>query len=149
MIEFEFWHWLALAALLLSVEIFAPSTFFLGPAAAAAIIGVILLAFPELDIMVQGFVFSLLAVALTWVIRRYVKDHLKPTDRPWLNRRSNALIGRTARVVNRLDNGFGELKFDDTTWRVRTADGKPAEPGILMEVVGSDRATLIVERREG
>ena len=40
----EFWHWWVLAALLIAIEVLAPSAVFLWPGVAAAIVGLVLLA---------------------------------------------------------------------------------------------------------
>ena len=47
--EIEFWHWWVLALLLIGIEIFAPGFIFIWLAAAAGVVGVLLLVMPGLS----------------------------------------------------------------------------------------------------
>ncbi len=47
------WHWWALTVLLLALELVAPTSFFLWPAVAAAIIGIVLWFAPHIGVLAQ------------------------------------------------------------------------------------------------
>ena len=58
----EFWHWWVLAAVLIALEVLAPSTVLLWPGIAAAIVGVVLLISPDVGWQGQVLLFAVLAV---------------------------------------------------------------------------------------
>ncbi len=47
--EIEFWHWWVAAIVLIGVEVFAPGTVALWMAVSAAVVGLLLLAVPEVS----------------------------------------------------------------------------------------------------
>jgi inner membrane protein len=124
------WHWWALAVLLLALELVAPTSFFLWPAVAAAIIGIVLWFAPHIGVLAQILTFIFLAAgAITiwragpWHKRRHAGDA------PLLNERAAQYIGRRATVVEAFRNGRGEVEIDDTRWRAEAADGSDIAQG--------------------
>ena len=83
----QFWHWLALGALLMIAEIFAPGVLFLWLGIAAALTGLIVLIFSDLQWGIQLILFGCLAVLSVVAGRMIVKRPSKPTSHPSLNRR--------------------------------------------------------------
>lgn len=144
----SFWHWWALALLLVTLEVFVPSTFLLGPAGAALIIGVLALIVPGVPLGWLILVFAILAMALTIAIRNYVRGHPAESDRPLLNRGAARLVGETLTLDEDLTDGRGSVKIGDSRWRARTADGRPLNRGQAVAVTGHDGAELVVEQRE-
>lgn len=61
------WDWLALAALLLIVEVFGTAGYFLWFGTAAALVGLLLLVFPELSWVWQFTAFALLSLCTAWL----------------------------------------------------------------------------------
>ena len=84
--DLEFWHWWTFAIALIALEVFLTSTtLLLGPAAAAFIIGLILLIDPGFDWRYQMLLFAVLAVvsAISWQV--WLRKHPTKTDHPMLN----------------------------------------------------------------
>lgn len=66
--EVAFWHWWMLAGLLLLVEMWAPTYFFLWLGIAAAAVGFLVLVFAHMPFQVQFIAFAALSViaVFTW-----------------------------------------------------------------------------------
>ena len=60
---------------------------------------------------------------------------------PFLNRRSEALVGRVCTLEKPIVDGEGVVRVDDTVWRV-TGPDMPA--GTHVRIVGADGASLSV-----
>lgn len=139
----EFWWWWALAIFLLLVELLAPGFFFLWFAAAAAVVGVLLLLLlPGFAWEWQLILFAVLGVVALAVGRRIFKRAPPPSDRPTLNRRGEAYVGRRLTLAEPIRDGFGWAKVDDGRWRVAGPD-LPA--GSHVTVVAVEGSTLKVE----
>jgi inner membrane protein len=66
------------------------------------------------------------------------------SERPLLNRRMEALVGKEFLLDGPIENGAGRIRVQDTVWRVSGAD-TPA--GARVRVIGWDAgAVLKVER---
>jgi len=139
--EIEFWWWWALAAFLLVVEILAPGFVFLWFAAAAAVMGFLLLFFAPLDWHVQLIIFAVLGVVALVVGRAIFRRAPPPSDRPTLNRRGEAYIGRHLTLIDPIRDGLGWARVDDTRWRI---EGPDLPAGSQVRVVGADGSTLKV-----
>ncbi len=140
----SFWHWWALALLLIAVEVFVPSTFLLGPAAAAFVVGTLMLIVPGISVGWLVLIYSVLAIALTFAVRAYVRRHPPATDKPLLNRRAAGLVGERVVLDEDLINGRGSIRLGDSRWRVRVTDGSTVLSGATVEVTDYDGAELIV-----
>ncbi len=138
-----FWHWLALGALLLIVELLAPGMFFLWMAQAAAVNGLLLFIFPAMRWELQLTIFSVLSVVGIAIARRFFKRHRIETDQPLLNRRAAQYVGRTVTLDRPIVNGQGKVKLDDSIWKIR---GEDCEAGTKVKVVDADSVVLIVEK---
>lgn len=145
----SFWHWWALALLLVTLEVFVPSTFLLGPAGAALIIGVLALIVPGVPLGWLILIFAILAIALTIAIRNYVRQHPPDSDRPMLNRGAARLVGQSITLDEDLIDGRGSVKIGDSRWRARTADGRTIRRGRPVQVSDHDGAELIVSECAG
>lgn len=138
------WHWWALAVLFLAIEIIAPSAFFLWPAAAAAIVGLVLWFQPEITLVIQGLMFAVLAVAslVAWRVGPWSKPSVP--DTPLLNQRSAQSVGRRATVVAAFENGRGQINLDDTRWSAESDDGQDIALGTHVEIISADGTLLRV-----
>ncbi len=143
--EILFWHWLALGAFLLIVELLAPGMFFLWMAQAAAVTGLLLFIFPAMRWELQLTIFSVLSVVGIAVARRFFKRHPIESDQPLLNRRAAQYIGRVVTLDRPIVNGQGKIRLDDSTWKIRGGD---CEAGTKVKVVGADSVVLIVEKTD-
>ncbi len=146
MIEFltalEFWHWWIAAALLVILEMLAPTAFFLWMGISAGIVGILLLIAPAISWEMQLFVFTVLSVISVVAWRVYLKNNPIQTDAPTLNRRGQQYVGRVFTLTEAIVNGVGKIKVDDTLWKV---NGKDAPVGKGVRVVKVDGAILQVE----
>jgi membrane protein implicated in regulation of membrane protease activity len=138
-----FWHWWALGALLLSVELAVPGAFFVWLASGAFATGAALWAAPGLSLGMQLLLFSALSLASIAAFRRYLGHHPIATDRPLLNRRSAQYIGRVFTLEQPIVDGRGKVRVDDSTWRV---EGGDYASGAKVRVVAAEGVILKVER---
>jgi membrane protein implicated in regulation of membrane protease activity len=63
------------------------------------------------------------------------------SDKPFLNRRADAFVGRIFTLDEPIVSGAGRVRVDDTTWRVT---GPDCPAGTKVRVERADGATLIV-----
>ncbi|MGB7452485.1 MAG: NfeD family protein [Lysobacterales bacterium] len=140
-----FWHWWILAGLLLILELTAPAFFFLWLGIAAAAVGLILLVFPSIDLETQLILFAIASVVAVLAWRKYRETRPASTDQPNLNRRGQQYIGRTFSLSAPITNGVGKVTVDDSTWKVKGPD-LPA--GTHIRVTGVDGVVFRVEVAE-
>ena len=139
--QFDYWHWLIFAALLLIFEVTVPGAFFLWMSISAGIVGIIALIFPGLGWQIELLIFALLAVvsAITW--RLYLKRNPVVSDQPKLNRRGEQYVGRIVTLKEGIINGQGKIQVDDSTWKII---GEDCPPGTRVQVIGVDNVILQV-----
>ncbi len=140
----SYWHWWAIAVGLVLFEVFAPSTLLLWPAVSAGAVGLLVLFVPQLDWRFQVLIFAVLAVATSIVWQMWLRRHPTQSDHPKLNVRGQSYVGRRLRTEEALEQGRGRVRVDDTSWLAESEDGKTIAADRLVEVIGSDGATLNV-----
>jgi len=143
MAEIDFWHWWILAALLLALEVFAPTTLFLWTGVSAAVVGAILYFAEGLSWQVQFVLFALLSVASVFAGRLYARLHAPADAGSTLNRRGAQYIDRVFTLEGAIVNGIGQLRVDDTNWKI---EGDDCESGARVRVTQLDGAVLKVEK---
>jgi inner membrane protein len=132
------WLWLALAAVLIGIEVLLPSTWLIWPAISAALVGLLAFTGPALGWQIQTALFAVLAIITTIVWQRRFRGSAVSSDRPRLNRRLAALVGRQGRYET------DGVRLDDTVWRCRAVEGSTITPGQRVEVVAADGSELLV-----
>ncbi len=140
-----FWHWWALGFILLVIEMLAPGFFFLFLGAAAAVMGVVLLAVPDMGWQSQLILYSVLSVVSITAWRIWVKRNPAETDEPTLNQRGAQYVGRVFLLESDMPLGRGKIHVDDTTWRAVCDDGQDLPSGSRVKVVDVDGTTLKIE----
>ncbi|MEW6768264.1 MAG: NfeD family protein [Pseudomonadota bacterium] len=135
------WNWLIAGVVLMGIETFAPGVFMLWLGLAALIVGLLTFAV-SLSWQTQIIVFAILSIAMVPLWRHFSKRNEKPTDKPFLNRRAQGLVGREFTLEKPIIDGVGTVKIDDTVWRVSGVD---APAGSRVKVVHADGASLKVE----
>jgi len=135
------WHWILLAIALIILEALTPTAFFLWLAAAAGVVGLLLLALPDLGWQPQLVLFGVLSVLSLVFGRGYLRRHPIATDTPTLNRRGHQHIGRIFTLEQPIVNGTGKLRVDDTTWKI---GGSDCVEGAKVRVTGVDGVVLLV-----
>jgi membrane protein implicated in regulation of membrane protease activity len=134
------WGWFIAGGLLLALEVMLPGTFmlWLGLAAiATGVIGFIV----SIGWQTQIVIFAVLSVVSVLLGRRIYPTVVTETDKPFLNRRADAFVGRIFTLDEPIVSGTGRVRVDDTTWRVT---GPDCPAGTKVRVERADGATLIV-----
>ena len=146
MLEFaqrlEWWHWWIAAAVLAAVETFLPGAIAIWFAAAAVVVGALLLLGLPVPWQLQLVLFGVLGVVAILVWRRYRFTDGNVSAQPNLNQRGVQYIGHEYPVVEPVRGGSGKIQVGDTVWLVQGAD-TPA--GARVRVVGVNGAVLRVE----
>lgn len=135
------WDWLAFAALLLIVEVFGTAGYFLWFGTAAALVGVLLLIFPELTWAWQFTAFALLSLVTAWVWWRRLRKQPAAAG-PRLNQRGSELIGGEFLLQEAINGGRGKIKAGDSYWLV---NGPSLPAGQRVRVLGQQGTVLLVE----
>ena len=138
------WHWWAVAVALIALEVVAPTTYFLWPAAAAALTGFVVWALPELDWRLQVLMFALLSLVAVFAWYRWQKNRPANEQANDLNVRTNRYLGRRVTLDDALVDGRGRLRLDDSWWQVASEDNRTIEAGTTVEIVSHDGTTLII-----
>lgn len=135
------WHWLIVAAVFFVLELIVPGAFMLWLGLSAMLVGIIsfFIVWPWQFQLVAFAVFALASIPL-W--RRVARGVEKPGDQPFLNRRTDAFVGREFTLEKPIVAGTGTVKFDDTIWRLT---GPDMPGGSRVKIVRADAATLVVE----
>jgi membrane protein implicated in regulation of membrane protease activity len=134
------WNWFIAGGILLAVEVMVPGTYmlWLGLAAiATGVIGWIVATTWQTQIVI----FAVLAV-ISVLAGRKLQPRAEPdSDKPFLNRRADAFVGRVFTLEEPIVSGTGRVRVDDTTWRVT---GPDCAAGTKVRVERADGAILIV-----
>jgi membrane protein implicated in regulation of membrane protease activity len=133
------WAWIIAGAILLALELVVPGAFMMWLGLAAASVGVISLVV-DWSWQWQCVAFAVFALASVPLWRRFKVE--PQTDAPLLNRRTDALVGRTFTLEKPIVDGVGTVRIDDTIWRVQ---GPDATAGSKVRVTRADGANLSVE----
>ena len=109
---------------------------------AAAGVFLLVLVIPDVPVLAQVVAFVALGFLSVQVYRVRLRRQ-PPSDRPSLNRRADALVGRVVPLERAIEHGSGRVQIADAYWDV-TGPELPA--GTLVRIVGSQDMTLRVER---
>jgi hypothetical protein len=134
------WYWLIAAALMAAAELLIPGVFLVWVAIAAAITGVVTLAW-DLPVALQLIVFATSAVIATLAGRKLYSASPVPSSDPLLNNRVERLVGETIELTHAIVNGRGRARVGDSEWNVR---GPDAPAGTVVRVMGIDDGALAV-----
>jgi membrane protein implicated in regulation of membrane protease activity len=145
MIEFastlQWWHWWIAAAALGIVEALVPGAVAIWFAAAAAVIGALLLVVP-LAWQLQLVLFGVLSLGALGTWRYWKREHPETSDLPRLNQRAAQYIGQVCVLSEGIVQGNGRARVGDGFWKVRGPD-LPA--GSAVRVTAVEGTVLIVE----
>ena len=138
----NYWHWLALALVLFSIEMMTGTWDLLWVSIAAALTSVFAALAPA---GIAGWEGQLTVFAITSVglfiagrtlfrkMREDVEEH------PTLNKRMAGTLGQRGVVADDFSGGLGRVKLGDTVWSAESVDGANLASG----------AAVIVEATEG
>jgi inner membrane protein len=145
MIEFasslQWWHWWIAAAALGIVEALVPGAVAIWFAAAAAVIGALLLVIP-LAWQLQLVLFGVLSLGALGLWRYWKRDHPETSELPRLNQRAAQYVGQVCVLSEAIVQGSGKARVGDGFWKVRGPD-LPA--GAAVRVKAAEGTVLIVE----
>ena len=141
--EILFWHWWVAGIALLIIEMVVPSLIFLWFGLAAGLVGVILLAFPEMSWQIQLLIWAALSVASLLAGRSYLRRRPIKSDRPNLNRRGEQYVGRHFTLQEPVVNGLGKIKVDDSIWKIEGEADLPS--GAQVKVTAVEGTILKIE----
>jgi inner membrane protein len=135
------WNWLIVGLVLMALELIAPGVFLLWLGLAALLVGIISL-FTDWIWQVQVIAFAAFSLAAVPLWRRLATQSSTNAQSMFLNRRSDALVGRIFTLDKPIMDGSGTVRVDDTIWRV---SGPDCPAGSKVKVVRADGASLMVE----
>lgn len=138
------WNWLIFAAFMVILEILVPGFFLLFLGIAAAIVGVIALSW-EIPWQFQFILFAILSIVGVVFARTFWMGADVQSDKPFLNRKANKLIGRTYPLEQALENGRGKIRVGDSLWSV---EGPDLPKGTLVTITETDGMTLHVVAKD-
>lgn len=141
--QIDFWHWWILAAFLLAIEVFAPTTLFLWTSISAAIVGAVLYFADGLSWQSQFLLFAVLSVASVFAWRAIARSRRGAENEPLLNRRGMQYVDRQFTLTEPIVHGEGTLRIDDTIWKIT---GDDCASGERVRVTGLDGHVLRVEK---
>lgn len=136
------WFWWGVALALFAAEALLPGAFLLWLGFAAVATAVLVLMLP-IDPLAQWFLFgvlALVAVGVGWTQRRRI--NAKPEDHPTLNRRGAQLVGQVFALESAIVDGRGRLKIGDAFWR---ALGPDLPQGTRVRIVAVEGTAVRVE----
>ena len=137
--SFSPWGWWLAGLALLVLELTVPGTVLLWFGLAALVVGAVSLVV-DWPWQAQAVAFAALSLASLALVRPLIARQAT-SDRPHLNRRAEALIGRKFRLIDPIVDGTGRIHVDDTVWRVR---GPDAPAGTEVRVTGIEDGLLVV-----
>ena len=142
-----FWYWFVFAIVLLVIELSTGSTYFLWPAIAAALVGLMALV-PITTWQSELIMFAAITVVLSIVAPAHVKPwlHRSQEDHQNLNDRGAQKVGRKVTVETTFENGVGKVRMGDTAWLAEAVHGENFEEGVNVEVVRVEGTRVFVQQ---
>jgi len=134
----DYWHWLVFGLVLIIIELFAWSTFFLWMGVSAIMTGIVSKIFPDFSWQFELLFFSALSIISIFLTKKYFP--VKTIDNE-LNARAARHIGNSYTVISNDEHG-AKVKVGDSLWLAKGCDMKI---GQKVRVIDTDSTTLIVE----
>ncbi|GAA2409189.1 NfeD family protein [Streptomyces glaucosporus] len=136
------WVWWLIAAVGLGIPLVLTAMPELGMLAVGAVAGAVTAGLGG-GAVAQVAVFAVVSTALILVVRPIARR--AHTGRPELRTGVDALTGRQATVLERVDAEGGRIKLAGEVWSARALDTDAVyEPGARVDVVEIDGATAVV-----
>jgi len=138
--------WLVAALALGIAELLIPGVFAIFLAIAAAIVGVVVLAVPDLPVAAQIGAFAAWSAIAVLVGRRWYVDYPVASSDPQLNDRAARMIGTVVTVDTAIGPQGGRVRIGDGSW---PAQGPAAAVGDSVRIVAVTGGLVTVERIAG
>ncbi|MFJ3923457.1 NfeD family protein [Streptomyces sp. NPDC090022] len=140
--DIDAWVWWLIGAVGLGIPLVLTAMPEFGMFAVGAVAAAVTAALGA-GVVAQVLVFVIVSVALIAVVRPIANRHR--SQRPQHRTGIEALKGRTAVVLERVDGAGGRIKLAGEIWSARTLDAHTTfEPGQQVDVVDIDGATAVV-----
>ncbi|MBE8473293.1 NfeD family protein [Streptomyces justiciae] len=140
--DIDAWVWWLIGAAALGIPLVVTAMPEFGMLAVGAVAGAILAGL-GFGVVVQVLAFVVVSVALIGVVRPIAARH--SAQRPQLVSGVEALKGKQAVVLERVDGSGGRIKLAGEVWSARALDaGRAYEVGQEVDVVEIEGATAIV-----
>ncbi|MFF5493333.1 NfeD family protein [Streptomyces aquilus] len=140
--DIDAWVWWLIGAAALGIPLVVTAMPEFGMLAVGAVAGAILAGL-GFGVVVQVLAFVVVSVALIGVVRPIAARH--GAQRPQLLSGVEALKGKQAVVLERVDGSGGRIKLAGEVWSARALDaGRAYEVGQEVDVVEIEGATAIV-----
>jgi membrane protein implicated in regulation of membrane protease activity len=140
--DIDAWVWWLVAAAALGIPLVVTAMPEFGMLAVGAVAAAIASGFGA-GLVVEVLVFVVVSVALLAVVRPIAARHR--SQRPQLVTGVDALKGRQAVVLERVDGSGGRIKLAGEVWSARALDtGRAYETGEEVDVVDIEGATAII-----
>ncbi|MFD7186176.1 NfeD family protein [Streptomyces sp. NPDC059904] len=142
MADIDAWVWWLIGAAALGIPLVITAMPEFGMLSAGAVAGAVTAGLGG-GMVMQVLVFAAVSVALIAVVRPIAARH--SAQRPVLATGIEALKGKQAVVVERVDGSGGRIKLAGEIWSARSLDESECyEPGRHVDVVDIEGATAIV-----
>ncbi|MFE2992988.1 NfeD family protein [Streptomyces sp. NPDC059262] len=142
MADIDAWVWWLIGAAALGIPLVITAMPEFGMLSAGAVAGAVTAGLGA-GMVMQVLVFAAVSVALIAVVRPIAARH--SAQRPVLATGIEALKGKQAVVVERVDGSGGRIKLAGEIWSARSLDESESyEPGRHVDVVDIEGATAIV-----
>ena len=151
MAEFDltFWHWLILGVGLIVLELLLPGVYLLWLGIAALLTGIatavpnlLAMLYPDESWKFQAVTFAVLSIVSVIGGHSLYRRHRPETDHPILNRPRLRHVGKVLTLDSAIADGVGQVRIDDSVWRVT---GPDLAAGVRVRVVDVDGVQLVVE----
>ncbi|MGY0022998.1 NfeD family protein [Streptomyces sp. cg35] len=142
MADIDAWVWWLIGAAALGIPLVITAMPELGMLSVGAVAGAVTAGLGG-GVILQVLVFAVVSCALIAVVRPIAAR--QRAQKPALATGIDALKGKQAVVVERVDGSGGRIKLGGEIWSARTLDGDAEyEPGRQVDVVDIEGATAIV-----
>ncbi|MEU0597370.1 NfeD family protein [Streptomyces sp. NPDC006393] len=140
--DIDAWVWWLVGAAALGIPLVVTAMPEFGMLAVGAVAAAVVSGF-GFDVVVQVIAFLVVSVALIAVVRPVAARHSR--QRPQLATGIDALKGKQAVVLERVDGSGGRIKLAGEIWSARALDtGRTYDVGAEVDVVDIEGATAIV-----
>jgi membrane protein implicated in regulation of membrane protease activity len=130
------WNWLIFGFILMALELAAPGVFLFWLGLSALLVGLLSFVINP-TWQTQLLMFAVFAAASVPAWRYFAKSATSVSrSNPFLNKRTEALIGRVFTLEKPIVDGSGTVRIDDTIWRVAGPDAPPAAGSRLCRRMG-------------
>ncbi len=138
-----FYNWLILGAILLIVEVASFTLLCFWLSIAAFVMAAISYISPNLSLTTQLFIFAAIAILSVVIWHRLFKKAQDNMGDAQMNNRATRYIGRTAMLVEPIENGMGKIQIEDSFWRVKCDTDLPN--GSTVKIIDNKDVILIVK----